>query len=151
MPPYFEDFKDFIRLLQKHEVEYMIVGAYAVAIYSRPRFTQDLDFWVSSSKENAAKLIKVVNEFGDALGLSEDDFMTEGKIIQFGVAPIRIDIITSIEGVNFLEAYKNKKTYTFDDIDNVNYISLDDLIKNKKSVGRKKDIDDIHWIKKWKK
>lgn len=147
---FFEDFKDFLRLLKKNDVEYLIVGGYAVSIHSRPRSTQDIDIWIKSSKGNAEKVLKVINEFGfGEMEISLNDLINENMVIQLGNPPIRIDIMTAIDGVEFNEAYKNKSSFSYYDLENVYYISFDDLLKNKESSGRDKDIDDIKWLKKY--
>ncbi len=147
---YFEDFRDFISLLKKYEVEYMIVGGYAVSIYSQPRSTQDIDVWIKSTKENAEKVLKVIDEFGFGyLGITLIDLTDEYTVVQLGNPPIRIDLMSSIDGVEFAKAYKNKSLFSYFDITGVSYISLEDLIKNKKSSGRNKDFNDINWLEKY--
>ncbi len=147
---FYEDFKTFIKLLNKFGVEYLIVGGYALAIHSRPRSTQDIDIWVKPSKGNAEKALKAIDEFGfGSLNVLLNDLLDKKKVIQLGVAPIRIDIMSSIDGVTFDEAFQNRLIYKFDDIENVTYISFDDLITNKNSSGRDKDITDINWLKKY--
>ena len=142
------DFIDFIVLLNKHEVEYMIVGGYAVMAHGQPRFTEDLDIWIKPSSENAVKVIQVLKEFGFSLkGLSENDFESENMVVQLGYPPLRIDLISSIDGVTFDEAYKDKIFKNVGD-DKMNFIGLRELIKNKESSGRKKDILDAEQLKR---
>lgn len=148
----FNDFKEFIQLLNKHKVKYLIVGGYAVSMYSRPKSTQDIDIFIENSKKNAAKILRVLDEFGLAsLGVTESDLTSKDKIIQMGVSPLRIDLMTSIEGVDFAAAYKNRKKITYWGIRNVSFISYHDLITNKKSTGRKKDFEDLEWLRTYAK
>ena len=144
----FKDFIDFIILLQKYEVDYLIVGGYAVGLHSRPRATEDIDFWIRPSKENAENVIKALKEFGFTdLNLNVDEFLDEDQMFVLGRPPFRIDLLTSISGVQFDEAFKNKYVHDLGSIKNVYFISLDDLINNKKASNRKKDKDDLSWIK----
>lgn len=144
----FRDFADFITLLQKYEVDYLIVGGYAVGIHSQARMTQDIDFWVRQTSENAEKLIKTLDEFGTPdLNLSVKDILKSDMIIHFGNPPFRIDILTSIDGVEFEEAFKNRFVYDLGAINKVNFISLEDLIKNKRASKRQKDNSDLQWLK----
>ena len=144
----FKDFADFITLLQKYKVNYLIVGGYAVGIYSRPRATGDIDFWIGSDKENAKKLTDVLKEFGFSdIDFTIDEITSKDQLLIIGREPIRIDIITSISGVEFNEAFQNKITHDFGSVKAVNFISLNDLLKNKKASGREKDKQDLNWLK----
>jgi hypothetical protein len=106
-----KDYEDLLRLLNCHKVKYCIVGAYAVAFHKKPRYTKDIDVLVEPSIENAKRIIKVLIEFGfESLGLKEEDFTKTGNIIQLGYEPIRVDIMTSITGVDFNEVWANKST-----------------------------------------
>ena len=138
-----KDFEEFIELLNKNKIEYMIVGAYAFALYAKPRNTGDLDIFINRSKKNASGLIKVLEEFGiKGTEISEKDFLTEERIIQLGVSPVRIDIINSIDGVEFSDAYPRIERVRFGST-TANFISREDLIKNKSSSNRKKDQADL--------
>ena len=96
-----QDFEDFVKLLNKHQVDYMVVGGYALAFHGKPRHTGDLDIWINSSETNAEKLVSAIKEFGLAsLGLTKSDFMQEGFVTQIGYPPLRIDILNTIDGVN---------------------------------------------------
>jgi predicted nucleotidyltransferase len=142
-----QDFKEFVELLLKHKVEYLIVGGYAVSVHGHPRFTGDLDIWLNPTTENAAKIVMVVNEFGFAsFKLTISDFTKEGNIIQLGYPPLRIDLLTAIDGVAFVDCYANKKEVVIDGL-MVNFIGYQDLLKNKQQSGRPKDIDDINNLK----
>lgn len=145
------DFEDFIKLLNKHEVKYLIVGGYAMAFHGKPRYTGDLDIWIKVSDDNATKLVQVLDEFGfSSLGFTKDDFLKDNLINQIGYPPLRIDIITSIDGITFDEAYPKKLTIELEGI-NASYIGFDELIKNKRSSGRKIDISDVEDLKGSKK
>lgn len=142
-----KDFKEFIELLNKNNVNYLLVGGYAVGYHSRPRYTEDIDIWIQPSLENAKKIIHVLNKFGfTGVSVSIEELIQPEKIIQLGLPPQRIDILTSIDGVNFNDAWERRIVDSFGDIP-VFIISLKDLIKNKSSSGRTKDLQDIEWIK----
>lgn len=146
-----KDFEDFVRLLNDHQVNYMIVGGYALAFHGKPRHTGDLDIWIAVSNDNANKMEQVIKDFGMAsLGLQKSDFLEAGLITQIGYPPLRIDILNEIDGVSFDEAYQNKAIIDIDDL-LINYIGLDDLIKNKISSGRHQDISDVVALRKIKK
>jgi hypothetical protein len=143
-----KDFIDFIGLLNTHNVEYMVVGAHALAYHGRPRHTGDLDIWIKPSLENAGKMINVLKDFGfGSLGLTEDDFLKENYVTQLGYPPLRIDILNSISGVNFDDAYKGRILGENDDL-YVSFINISDFIANKKASGRPKDLGDIEALNK---
>ena len=138
-----QDFKEFVELLIKHEVNYLIVGGYAVGIHGYPRYTGDLDIWLHNTPENAEKILKAVNEFGfSSYGLTTADFTKPENIIQLGYPPLRIDLLTHIDGVSFDECFPNRKEVVVEKL-TVNFISYHDLLKNKKASGRNRDKDDI--------
>jgi predicted nucleotidyltransferase len=142
-----QDFKEFVKLLIDYKVEYLIVGGYAVSIHGHPRYTGDLDIWINPTLENANSLVKCVNDFGfGSFKLTSRDFIKEGNVIQFGYPPLRIDILTSIDGVNFGDCILNKKDVEIDGM-LVHFIGLTDLLKNKKESGRPRDLDDIDNLK----
>lgn len=146
-----KDFEDFVALLNKHKVTYMVIGGYALAFHGKPRHTGDLDIWINLSDDNAQKMVGVINDFGMAsLGLEKIDFLQKGGITQIGYPPLRIDILNEIDGVNFKEAYTNKLIIDIEGLP-VNYIGLDDLITNKQVSGRKQDISDVNALNKIKK
>lgn len=137
------DFVDFIRLLNVYHVEYLIVGAHALAFHGRPRHTGDLDIWIKPSKDNASKMLTVLDDFGfGSLSIEEKDFLKEGYVTQLGYPPLRIGILNSISGVEFDEAYSNKTEGKVEDL-RVNFINVKEFIKNKKATGRPKDLADI--------
>lgn len=138
-----EDFEEFLRLLNKHGVRYMIVGGYALAFHGKPRYTGDIDIWIGISEKNAETLLKVIDDFGlRSLGFVKEDFLREGFITQIGRPPLRIDILNGIDGVEFDEAIASVQIVSLEGLD-VPYISLRDLVKNKQASGRKKDLVDI--------
>lgn len=142
------DFKEFVQLLVENQVEYLVVGGYAVSIHGYPRYTGDLDIWINPTPENAKKVLVSLNEFGfSSYNLMEKDFTREYGIVQLGYPPIRIDIINTVDGVNFGECFQRKSVINIDGM-HVNFISLEDLIKNKKTTARPRDIDDIENLTK---
>jgi predicted nucleotidyltransferase len=146
-----QDFEEFIALLNKYQVEYMVVGGYALAFHGKPRHTGDLDIWIGISKVNAGQMMKVVKEFGlGALGLTKNDFLKEGYMTQIGYPPLRIDILNSIDGVDFKDAYENRQQVDLDGL-MVIYIGLREFIKNKEASGRPQDLSDISDLQKKKK
>lgn len=145
-----EDFLDFIRLLEKNSVEYLIVGGYAVAYYGFPRYTGDMDFFVSISKKNAKRLMKTFDEFGFGdIGITKEDFLKPPFVIEIGREPIKIQVLTEIDGVDFEACFDNKEVYLYEGLP-LNFIGLDDLITNKLSSSRPKDILDANELKKQK-
>ena len=137
------DFKELLELFNKHKVEYLIVGGYALAFHGSPRFTGDIDLFVRPVRENAERILAALDEFGfGSLDLSEDDFTMPGKVIQLGVPPIRIDIITSISGVPWEKADASKVPGCYGQTP-VCFIGPEDFITNKKATGRTKDAADI--------
>ena len=146
-----KDFLDFIQLLNIHNVEYMIVGAHALAFHGRPRYTGDLDIWIKPSANNAKKMIAVLKDFGfGSLNFKEEDFLKENYVTQLGYPPLRVDILNDISGVNFDEAYLKRTIGEYESL-LIPFISIDDFIKNKEATGRIKDAADIDAIKKPKK
>lgn len=144
------DFRDFIELLNEHQVDYMIIGAHALAYHGRPRHTGDLDIWIKPSSENASKMIVVLNDFGfGSLGLTEHDFLKDNYVTQLGYPPLRIDILNAISGVDFDEAYNNKIEGDVDGL-KINFINVEEFIRNKEATGRQKDLGDIASLRKGK-
>ncbi|MHB1688538.1 MAG: hypothetical protein ACYCVH_14390 [Ignavibacteriaceae bacterium] len=144
-----QDFVDFIKCFNDNRVEYLIVGAFALALYATPRNTGDIDFWISKSYENAERVLKALSDFGfSPLKITYEDLVKDDNIIQIGYEPVRIDIITSITGVEFEEAFK-KKTITKIGNQTAFFLSGDLLLKNKLATGRKKDIADAELLSKY--
>ncbi|WP_242929404.1 hypothetical protein [Pontibacter vulgaris] len=140
------DFREFVELLNKHKVNYLIVGGYAVGIHGHPRYTGDLDVWISPNPNTAKTMVLIMKEFGfGSFGLTENDFLAKDNIIQLGYPPFRIDVLTSIDGVAFEECFPNKVVIEDEGVP-VNFISLKDLRKNKESSGRRRDLDDLEHL-----
>ena len=147
-----KDFKEFVQLLNAHKVEYLIVGGYSVAHHGYPRFTGDFDVWIKPEFNNAHKMVKVLNDFGfSSMGLKAEDFNIPDKVIQFGVEPVRIDVMTAIDGIpNFEVAFKKRDVSKTTDLV-INFIGYSDLITNKKTTNRLQDQLDIQELQKVKK
>lgn len=143
-----KDFKEFIELLNKNSVRYLIVGGYAFSFHAEPRFTRDIDFFVEGSEENAEKLLNALAGFGfKDIGLSKVDFIKAGDIVQLGVPPVRIDLMTSVTGLDFSAAWENRVSGNYGGIQAF-FVSKADLIRNKTAVGRKQDLSDIDRLQK---
>ena len=138
-----QDFKEFIQSLNDNAVRYLLVGGYAVALHGYPRYTKDLDVWVDSTTENAARIIKALQQFGfGSLDLKESDFTTPDQVVQLGYPPNRIDMLTSLSGVEFSECYASRVVEEIDGVP-VSFIDLENLKKNKKATGRHQDLADV--------
>ena len=143
-----KDLREFAELLNSNKVEFVVVGAFAVSWHGFPRYTGDLDFLVRPSAKNGQAIVQAIREFGFAsLGITEDDLASPGRVIQFGVEPSRIDLITSITGVTFEEAWAGKCAGELDGLP-VFYIGVNDLIRNKEATGRPKDLGDAGELRK---
>jgi predicted nucleotidyltransferase len=141
-----KDFKEFLQLLNSEKVEYLLVGGYAVGHYGYSRATGDMDLWIAASPANAAAIVRALRKFGFSAGsLSADMFRTSNKVIRMGMAPLRIDLITSIEGVEFGPCFVNRVVETLDGVE-VSIIRLDDLKANKRAMARPKDLDDLEHL-----
>ena len=137
-----KDFKEFLQLLNSKEVEYLVIGGYAVGYHGYPRATGDLDIWISISDENARKMVDALKEFGfDMPELKKEMFLEKEKIIRMGVPPMRLEIITTIDGVDFDNCFKNRVIADFKSF-KANFISKSDLLINKSASGRPKDLAD---------
>ena len=142
------DFKDMLSCLKEERVEFLIVGAYALAAHGFPRATGDIDIWVRNSFENAQKVMRALRNFGAPVShLSEEDFIAPDVIVQLGVEPCRIDLLTGIDGVRFDDAWQNKVSITIGKLE-IDILSKEDLLRNKLAMGRDKDQGDIVWLKK---
>ncbi len=138
-----KDFKEFLKLLKEKNVEYLLIGGYAVGYYGYPRATQDIDIWIAVNPENANKITEALKEFGfPEETVSEELFLQNGNIIRMGSPPMRIEIITTISGVSFNDCYTSKVVDLVDGIE-INIINLNHLKINKKASGRHKDLDDL--------
>jgi hypothetical protein len=137
------DFKEFIQLLNDNLVRYLVVGGYAVALHGYPRYTKDIDIWIEMDPANAARIIQALQQFGfGSLGLQEADFMEADTIIQLGYPPRRIDLLTTLPGVDFNACFLAKVVADIDGVA-VNFIDLENLKKNKRATGRSQDMADI--------
>lgn len=136
------DFSDLLNLFKANNVKYMVIGGYAVVQYTEPRFTKDLDLWISTHPKNADAVFNALKEFGAPLeGMSPKDFSEEGYFYQMGVPPVRVDILMGIPGVQFDEAWERRVEVQFDDV-SVTIISREDLIQAKRAAGRPQDLLD---------
>ena len=138
------DFREFLKLLTSSEVQYLVIGGYAVNYHGFTRATGDLDIWIESSQRNADCLADVVRQFGFA-DAKADDFLQPGKIIRMGVPPVRLEILTSISGVDFRDCYTRRIEVDWDGV-RVPVIHRDDLLKNKQASGRLKDRLDLEQL-----
>lgn len=142
------DFKDLLSAFNAHGVDYIVVGAFALAAHGRIRATGDLDVWVKPTKANAKRVLRALAAFGAPTAkLAEDDLSTPGTVFQIGVAPLRIDILTGIDAVGFDEAWRSRFKARFAGID-VPVLSAKHLIMNKRAVGRTQDKADVEWLEK---
>ncbi len=140
------DFKEFLQLLNDHNVEYLLIGGYAVGYYGYPRATVDMDIWVAINPANAAQVVATLKTFGfDLPELNETLFLEENQVIRMGVPPMRLELLTSISGVEFETCFAER---VVDEIDGVmvNLISLEHLKQNKLASGRYKDLNDLEHL-----
>jgi len=138
-----KDFRDLLELLNAHKVEYLIVGAYALAFHGAPRYTGDMDIYVKPDPANAQRIMAVLNDFGfGSAGLSATDFEAEDKVVQLGFPPVRVDFVTSITGVSWEEAASGRIEGKYGEV-LVYYIGRQQFISNKRTLGRKKDLADL--------
>jgi hypothetical protein len=136
------DFKEFIELLNEHNVRYLVVGGYAVALHGHPRYTKDLDVWIELSPENADNILKALEKFGfGSLDLKSGDFLEGDRIIQLGYPPNRIDILTSLTDLKFEDCYKARVYVEIQGL-YINFIDIENLKKNKRATGRPQDLAD---------
>lgn len=143
-----KDLREFIHLLNREGVEYLIVGAWAVGFHARPRYTGDVDIFVRRSLENAERMMRVIEAFGfGGTGLTREDFQRENFVIQLGVEPNRIDLLTGISGVDFATAWE-QRVHAFACGLEVNFISRELLLQNKRVAGRDKDLGDIQMLER---
>ena len=142
-----KDFKQFIELLNKNNVRYLVVDGYALAFHGFPRYTKDIDFWVWVNEENARNLVKTLEEFGfSSLDLKKDDFLSPGYVVQLGQPPGRIDLLTSVTGLDFEECYETRVNIEIQG-SKIDFIDLESFKKNKKAVGRYQDLADLENLK----
>jgi hypothetical protein len=144
LPP---DFKDFLKLLNSKQVEYLLIGGYAVGYYGYARATADMDIWVAINPDNATRVAEAIQEFlgYPAEGATAALFLQENKVARMGLPPFRIEVLTTISGVDFAECYAQRTVEVFDDVP-VNLISLRHLKINKKASGRLRDLNDLEHL-----
>jgi predicted nucleotidyltransferase len=144
LPP---DFKEFLRLLNSAGIEYLIVGGYAVSYHGYPRPTGDLDVWVATRPDTAAKLVDALEKFGfGGAGATQELFMTPGRVVRMGEPPVRIEVLTSVSGVDFAACHARRVNAVVDGVP-VSVIGRDDLIANKTAAGRDRDRDDVKHLR----
>ena len=137
------DFRELLECLGARDVRFLVVGGYAVAAHGHPRYTGDLDLWVWTSPENAHYLLQALDDFGfGALGLVAGDFTEPDRVVQLGYPPVRVDLLTSIDGVDFDECFDRRMELLLDGLP-VPFIALDDLRRNKRASGRPQDLADL--------
>jgi hypothetical protein len=138
-----QDIREFVELCLLRKVEFLLVGGYALAFHGAPRFTEDIDLMVLVSPENADKLHAVLSDFGfGEAGITRDDFLEPGQVIQLGRAPNRIDILTGISGITWQEASASRIQVNLDGLE-IQVIGKTELIRNKQATGRPQDIADV--------
>lgn len=144
------DFKEFVALFNSNQVDYLVVGGYALAAYGHPRYTGDLDFWIGTDPANAEKVVVSLAQFGfSSLGIQVEDLTLPNQVLQLGYAPARIDLLTSIDGVTFAECHARKIVVKIDGLD-ICFISQDDFKRNKRATGRLKDLADLEALERSK-
>jgi hypothetical protein len=140
------DFVDLLRAFTAADVRFLIVGAYALAVHGRPRATGDLDVWIDATPENAPRVIRALAAFGAPMTeISEADFARPGVVYQIGVAPGRIDILTELSGVVFADAWRDRISRPFGELQ-VDFIDREAFVRNKRATGRLKDLSDIEGL-----
>ena len=140
------DFNDFIAALKQHNVEFVIVGAFALAFHGQPRSTGDIDVWINPTPDNARAVLRALKTFGfESLVISEEDIVS-GRIIQMGYPPVRIDLVSALDGLTPDEIWESRTSGTFG-AEEVWYLGREAFVKNKRAVGRHKDLADIDSLK----
>lgn len=143
-----QDFKDLLSAFNDEQVEYLVVGAHALAAHGHVRATKDLDVWVHACPDNAGKVLKALDNFGAPLrDLTEEDFSLPGIVFQIGVPPVRIDVLTEVDGLSFPQAWANRIHAQLGKLA-VPVLARGDLIANKRASGRLQDLADIEWLEK---
>ncbi|MFT5193905.1 MAG: hypothetical protein ACI9EW_000677 [Cellvibrionaceae bacterium] len=137
------DFIEFIKLLNDNQVQYLIIGGYAVAFHGHPRYTKDLDIWINPQPENGERVAQALIDFGfESIGLSADDFSQPDVTIQLGYPPNRIDLLTTANGLTFDLCFLAKQIFKIDDVE-VAFVDLESLKENKRATGRHQDLADL--------
>ena len=150
MRPLSNDLREFIRLLESHGVEYVVVGAWSLAFHGRPRYTGDLDIFVRPDPGNAERMMRVLMDFGfGSAGVEREDFLKTDFVIQLGMAPNRIDLLTGISGVSFEQAWQQRERGAVGGA-TMNLLSRQLLIQNKRASNRDKDLGDLRLLEETK-
>ena len=137
------DFREFIQSLNDNGVRYLVIGGYAVALHGHPRYTRDIDIWIEMTPDNAANVVRALEQFGfGSLGLKTVDFVTPDQIVQLGYPPNRIDLVTTASGVDFADCYAARVAVKVDGV-LVTFIDLENLKRNKRASGRLQDLADL--------
>ena len=145
-----EDYRDMLQALSEEKVKFLLVGAYALAAHGYPRATMDIDIWVMPSPQNADAVLRALRRFGAPLhNLTQEDLQKEDTIFQIGVAPRRIDIITAASGLQFEDTYGRSLSVNIEGIE-MHIPSIDDLIRNKRAIGRTRDLADAEVLESLK-
>ena len=144
---YFEDYKDMLQLFNKYDVKYLVIGAYAMGNYGYSRYTLDIDLWIEKSIKNAEHIQKAFNDFPIPHEITVEELNSKNFVLQIGIEPMRIDVLTDIDGVEFSKAWKNKTNNSLFG-EEIHFISLHDLIQNKTATNRPKDKYDVLELEK---
>jgi hypothetical protein len=138
-----QDFRELLALLNGNTVEYLVVGAYALAFHGAPRFTGDIDLYVRPTLDNAQRILLALEAFGfRSSDLSAEDFVRPERVVQIGVPPVRIDLLTSITGISWEEAESGKAAGFYGDV-SVSFLGREQYVRNKRAIGRRKDLADL--------
>ena len=144
-----KDQRDFLELLRRHDARVLVVGAHALAFHAKPRYTKDIDLFIDATAENARRIVAAIGEFGfGALGITEADLASEHRVLQLGVPPNRIDLMTSIDGLSFEDAWQSRVEGTFGGVP-VCFIGKDALMRNKAAAGRAQDLADLELLRRF--
>ena len=147
IPEFQKDFEDFINLCNKYELEYLVIGGFAVSIHGYPRTTKDLDVCINKTEKNAKKILIILRDFGfESLNFKAEDFLKDNMIAQLGYSPIRIDILNDLNGIDFNIAYKNKSIVKMNGVP-TNFIGYSELLISKEMAGRDQDKLDVKILK----
>ena len=141
-----KDYEEFLALLNKHKVRYCVIGSFALAVHAKPRYTKDMDILIDPTRNNVKVVLQVLEDFGfDSPDLTEDDFLDPEQVIQIGYEPVRIDILTSIAGCSFGDAWESRITARYGSVDAF-FIGKQALIRSKRASGRKQDLADLELL-----
>jgi predicted nucleotidyltransferase len=145
-----KNFREFLKLLIENDVEFLVVGGYAVGVHGFPRYTGDMDVFVALNPDNALRIAAAFDAFGfGSLGISAADFQQEDSIVEIGREPNKIQVLTGIDGVRFDAAYRNRVEVELDGL-RIPFIGIDDLLRNKEASGRGKDLIDLEELRRIK-